>query len=145
MQSGRLLREESERSGLVDALLYGRLLEKWAGGRSPTISGCHRAARMSLLPAKRSSATLRPSRRRIELRSLDVYSGWRLPCPAFETFRVWLDNNGTLCATGELLICHPNTEKYRLRRIEQHTELLLCAPRAVAQLALALEVHRRLM
>ena len=109
MQSGRLLREESERSGLVDALLYGRLLEKWAGGRAPTISGCHRAARMSLLPAKRSSATLRPSRRRIELRSLDVYSGWRLPCPAFETFRVWLDNNGTLCATGELLICHPNT------------------------------------
>ena len=39
----------------------------------------------------------------------------------FETFRVWLDNDGSLCATGELQICRPNTVRYRLHKIEQRT------------------------
>ena len=27
----------------------------------------------------------------------------------FETFRVWVENDGSLCTAGELLFCHPNT------------------------------------
>jgi sugar diacid utilization regulator len=33
-----------------------------------------------------------------------------------ETFRVWLDGDGSLCATGELQICRPNTVRYRLHK-----------------------------
>jgi hypothetical protein len=63
----------------------------------------------------------------------------------FQTFRVWVDNDGSLRTTGELLFCHPNTVRYRLHRIEQRTGRLLSRPRDVAELCLALEVHRRLM
>jgi hypothetical protein len=63
----------------------------------------------------------------------------------FETFRVWLANDGSLRTAGELLFCHPNTVRYRLHRIEQRTGRLLARPRDVAELCLAFEVHRRLM
>jgi len=63
----------------------------------------------------------------------------------FDTFRVWLNNDGSLRTAGELLFCHPNTVRYRLHRIEQRTGRLLTRPRDVAELALAFEVHRRLM
>jgi hypothetical protein len=63
----------------------------------------------------------------------------------FETFRVWLENDGSLRTVGELLFCHPNTVRYRLRRIEQRTGRSLARPRDVAELCLAFEVHRLLM
>ncbi|HEX4587931.1 MAG TPA: helix-turn-helix domain-containing protein [Mycobacterium sp.] len=63
----------------------------------------------------------------------------------FETFRVWLENDGSLRTAGELLFCHPNTVRYRLHRIEQRTGRSLARPRDVAELCLAFEVHRRLM
>jgi hypothetical protein len=63
----------------------------------------------------------------------------------FETFRVWLENDGSLRAAGELLFCHPNTVRYRLHRIEQRTGRSLNRPRDIAELSLAFEVHRRLM
>jgi hypothetical protein len=63
----------------------------------------------------------------------------------FDTFRVWLENDGSLRVAGELLFCHPNTVRYRLHRIEQRTGRSLAHPRDVAELALAFEVHRRLM
>ena len=63
----------------------------------------------------------------------------------FETFRVWLENDGSLRAVGEVLFCHPNTVRYRLHRIEQRTGRSLSRPRDVAELCLAFEVHRRLM
>ena len=63
----------------------------------------------------------------------------------FDTFKVWLDNDGSLRTVGELLFCHPNTVRYRLHRIEQRTGRSLTRPRDVAELALAFEVHRRLM
>jgi DNA-binding PucR family transcriptional regulator len=63
----------------------------------------------------------------------------------FETFRVWLDTEGSLREAGEILFCHPNTVRYRLHRIEQRTGRSLTRPRDVAELSLALEVHRRLM
>jgi sugar diacid utilization regulator len=63
----------------------------------------------------------------------------------FETFRAWVDNDGSIRAVGELLFCHPNTVRYRLHRIEQRTSRSLSKPRDVAELCLAFEVHRRLM
>jgi hypothetical protein len=62
-----------------------------------------------------------------------------------ETFRAWLENDGSLRAVGELLFCHPNTVRYRLHRIEQRTGRSVTRPRDVAELSLAFEVHRLLM
>jgi sugar diacid utilization regulator len=63
----------------------------------------------------------------------------------FETFRVWQDNDASVRGAAEVLICHPNTVRHRLRRIEQRTGRSLSRPRDVAELCLAFEVHRRLM
>jgi hypothetical protein len=63
----------------------------------------------------------------------------------FETFRVWVDNDGSARDVGEVLFCHPNTVRYRLHRIEQRTGRSLSRPRDLAELCLAFEVHRHLM
>ena len=63
----------------------------------------------------------------------------------FETFRAWLDHDGSMRTVGELLFCHANTVRYRMHRIEQRTGRSLTRPRDLAELCLAFEVHRRLM
>jgi DNA-binding PucR family transcriptional regulator len=63
----------------------------------------------------------------------------------FDTFRVWQDTDASISAAAEVLTCHPNTVRHRLRRIEKHTGRSLSRPRDVAELCLAFEVHRRLM
>ncbi|MEZ0050502.1 hypothetical protein ABIA30_001500 [Mycobacterium sp. MAA66] len=63
----------------------------------------------------------------------------------FDTFRVWLDNGASVGAVSERLFCHPNTVRYRLRRIERLTGRSLSHPKDVAELCLAFEVYRRLM
>jgi sugar diacid utilization regulator len=63
----------------------------------------------------------------------------------FETFQVWQDTDASVGAAAELLCCHPNTVRYRLRRIEKRTGRSLSRPRDVAELCLAFEVHRRLI
>jgi hypothetical protein len=63
----------------------------------------------------------------------------------FETFRVWVENDGSPRAVGEVLFCHPNTVRYRLHRIAERTGRSLSRPRDLAELCLAFEVHRRLM
>jgi sugar diacid utilization regulator len=63
----------------------------------------------------------------------------------FKTFRVWLDNDASVSGAAEVLVCHPNTVRHRLRRIEKHTGRSLSRPRDVAELCLAFEVHHRLM
>ena len=62
-----------------------------------------------------------------------------------ETFRVWQDNDASVRSAAEVLICHHNTVRHRLRRIEKHTGRSLSRPKDVAELCLASEVHRRLM
>jgi sugar diacid utilization regulator len=62
----------------------------------------------------------------------------------FETFRVWQDSDASVGGAAEVLICHPNTVRHRLRRIEKRTGRSLSRPRDVAELCLAFEVHRRL-
>ena len=63
----------------------------------------------------------------------------------FETFRAWLDHDGSMSSAGEALFCHANTVRYRMHRIEERTGRSLTRPRDVAELCLAFEVHRRLM
>jgi hypothetical protein len=63
----------------------------------------------------------------------------------FETFRVWQDNDASVRGAAEVLVCHPNTVRHRLRRIEKHTGRSLLRPKDVAELCLAFEVYRRLM
>ena len=63
----------------------------------------------------------------------------------FETFRVWQDHDASVRGAAEVLFCHPNTVRHRLRRIEKRTGRSLSRPRDVAELCLAFEVHRRLM
>jgi hypothetical protein len=63
----------------------------------------------------------------------------------FETFRVWQDNDASVRGAAEVLVCHPNTVRHRLRRVEQRSGRSLSRPRDVAELCLAFEVHRRLM
>jgi sugar diacid utilization regulator len=63
----------------------------------------------------------------------------------FDTFRVWQDNDASVRSVAEVLFCHPNTVRQRLRRIEKRTGRSLSRPRDVAELCLAFEVHRRLM
>jgi hypothetical protein len=63
----------------------------------------------------------------------------------FETFRVWTETDGSMRVVGELMFCHANTVRYRLHRIERCTGRSLSKPRDIAELSVALEVHRRLM
>jgi sugar diacid utilization regulator len=63
----------------------------------------------------------------------------------FETFWVWQDNDASAGGAAEVLFCHPNTVRHRLRRIEKHTGRSLSRPRDIVDLSLALEVHRWLM
>jgi hypothetical protein len=63
----------------------------------------------------------------------------------FETFRVWQDNDASVRDAAEVLLCHPNTVRYRLRKIEVRSGRSLSRPMDVVELYLAFEVHRRLM
>jgi sugar diacid utilization regulator len=63
----------------------------------------------------------------------------------FETFRVWQDSDASVRGAAEVLFCHQNTVRHRLRRIEKRTGRSLSRPRDVAELCLAFEVHHRLM
>jgi sugar diacid utilization regulator len=63
----------------------------------------------------------------------------------FETFQVWQHNDASVRGAAEVLFCHPNTVRHRLRRIERRTGRSLSRPRDLVELCLAFEVHRRLM
>lgn len=60
-----------------------------------------------------------------------------------ETFGAWLDNQGSADGAAKQLFVHPNTVRYRLRRLEERTGRYLSEPRCVAELSVAYEVDRR--
>ena len=55
------------------------------------------------------------------------------------TLRTWLDCGGSTEATAKALFCHPNTVRYRLNRVTEHTGRSLTDPQAVTELSLALQ------
>jgi PucR C-terminal helix-turn-helix domain/GGDEF-like domain len=58
------------------------------------------------------------------------------------TVEAWLDAGGAATAAGHALFCHPNTVRYRLRRVEELTGRSVDAPRAAAELTVALQALR---
>jgi hypothetical protein len=58
------------------------------------------------------------------------------------TLQAWFDAGGSAVETGRRIYCHPNTVRYRLRRLQQHTGRSLDDPRAVAELLAALDALR---
>jgi hypothetical protein len=59
-----------------------------------------------------------------------------------DTFGAWLDHGGSADEAARRLYVHPNTVRYRLRRLEERTGRTLSDPRHVAELSLAFEVDR---
>lgn len=59
------------------------------------------------------------------------------------TFGAWLDGAGSAQTAAKTLFVHPNTVRYRLRRLEELTGRALADPRHVAELSLAYEIDRR--
>ncbi|WP_265442750.1 PucR family transcriptional regulator [Flexivirga meconopsidis] len=53
------------------------------------------------------------------------------------TFLTWLDSHGSMAAAGRRLDRHPNTVRYRLRKLEMLTGRSLTDPRETSELALA--------
>ncbi|MEV6644125.1 helix-turn-helix domain-containing protein [Amycolatopsis sp. NPDC051371] len=54
------------------------------------------------------------------------------------TLRVWCANDGSPGRTAEVLHCHANTIRYRLRRIEDLTGRSLRSPQDLAEIVTAL-------
>jgi hypothetical protein len=69
-----------------------------------------------------------------------------LPTPdrstLLDTLRAWFEAGGSAVETGRRIYCHPNTVRYRLRRLQEHTGRSLDDPRAVAELLAALDALR---
>jgi hypothetical protein len=59
-----------------------------------------------------------------------------------ETLQVWFDNAGSAEQSAEKLYCHPNTVRYRLRRVQELTGRSLSEPYGVADLVAALQAFR---
>jgi PucR C-terminal helix-turn-helix domain len=60
------------------------------------------------------------------------------------TFEAWVRASGSATAAGAALFCHPNTVRYRLRRIEAGTGRALANPGDVAELVTAVRAWREL-
>ncbi|WP_298446223.1 CdaR family transcriptional regulator, partial [Gordonia sp. (in: high G+C Gram-positive bacteria)] len=60
------------------------------------------------------------------------------------TFHAWMAADGSVDDAAYALSCHPNTVRYRLRRIEKVTDRSLRVPRDLAELCLAFEIRERL-
>ena len=60
------------------------------------------------------------------------------------TFEAWVRANGSATAAGAELFCHPNTVRYRLRRIEAGSGRTLANPGEVAELVTAVRAWREL-
>jgi hypothetical protein len=60
------------------------------------------------------------------------------------TFSTWLDAEGSANAAGAALFCHPNTVRYRLRRLEETTGRSLGSPTQLAELVTAVRAWSEL-
>ena len=62
----------------------------------------------------------------------------------FDTFRAWLANKGSVTNAAAQLHVHPNTVRYRLRRIERYTGRSLAVPDELAEMCLAFAVRENM-
>ena len=61
-----------------------------------------------------------------------------------QTLGAWRENGGSAVRAAAVLYCHPNTVRYRLRRLEKATGRLLSDPKSSAELGLAYEYEASL-
>lgn len=61
-----------------------------------------------------------------------------------DTFRQWVASGGSVTVAAEALFCHPNTVRYRLRRLKEHTGRDVALPGDIAELCLAVEAEHRM-
>lgn len=59
-----------------------------------------------------------------------------------DTFEAWLQCRGSLTETGARVYCHPNTVRYRLRKLAEHSGRALDDPAATGELNAALQAWR---
>ena len=59
-----------------------------------------------------------------------------------DTLQAWFDAGGSATEAGKRIYCHPNTVRYRLRRVQDYTGRSLDDPRAAAELLTALDSLR---
>lgn len=92
-----------------------------------------------LLPERAIAGDPSAKRQLIE----DVYRPLRSAGPAvLETVEVFLEHTGSLEATARLLFVHPNTVRYRLRRVTEVTRLSPTNSRSAFTLRIALTLGR---
>jgi DNA-binding PucR family transcriptional regulator len=61
-----------------------------------------------------------------------------------DTFETWLHCAGSINDTATQLFCHPNTIRYRLRKLTEHTGRPFEDPAATSELNAALQAWRLL-
>jgi hypothetical protein len=61
-----------------------------------------------------------------------------------DTFNSWVDHGGSVTEAAADLVCHPNTVRHRLHRIEELTGRSASQPRELAELCLAFEIDVQL-
>ncbi|MFC7612772.1 PucR family transcriptional regulator [Actinokineospora soli] len=59
-----------------------------------------------------------------------------------KTLQVWFAEHGSAKDAAERLFVHPNTVRYRIRRIQELTKRDLADPRGAAELYMAIETQR---
>jgi hypothetical protein len=59
------------------------------------------------------------------------------------TFQTWVDHGGSATEAAGVLYCHPNTVRYRLRKLEERTGRSVSDPRSMLELLLAAEADQR--
>jgi len=64
--------------------------------------------------------------------------------PPINTLLTWLEVSGSASAAAEALFCHPNTVRYRLRRIEETTGRSFSQPTQLAELVTAVRAWSEL-
>lgn len=59
-----------------------------------------------------------------------------------DTFDVWVDSGGSVSSAGTRLFCHPNTVRYRLRKLSELTGRATDSPAGLGELAVAVQAWR---
>lgn len=122
----------------AEALRYARVAVNSGGGRSGLV-GVFEDSPLAALSVCAPEVTRKLAN--TILRHFDDHQTGNERHVLLDTFRVWVDCDGSISQTAEHLFCHPNTVRYRLRRIEEHTGRSLSAPRDLTELCLAFETY----
>ncbi|WP_458689124.1 PucR family transcriptional regulator [Nocardia tengchongensis] len=148
-EPARLLQEHGVAAGISPVV--GSLAElaraRWLA--EIAVQTCAPGADEVVVLDRRLPAALVAAQSDLAERLRTVVLGPVLALPATErdmllaTVTAWLDADGSAAGAAAVLYCHRNTVLNRLRRIEELTGRSITEPRAMIELALAVEAARR--